>query len=131
MFDQRAKCPALEAAIGRAAGLRRQATLCSALHDGVSNQSTPPVIASASTEPWPRQHLCPLCRLGTVAGESNGKESEEADGARRRQDRARVAGGQHFAVRYEAKKSTKSAASVKKAVKKVGDSRKRVERWLG
>ncbi|MCA6104350.1 MULTISPECIES: DUF3606 domain-containing protein [Bradyrhizobium] len=49
----------------------------------------------------------------------------------RKQDRARVAGGQHFEVRYEAKKSGKSAASVKKAVKKVGTGRKRVERRLG
>ena len=34
-------------------------------------------------------------------------------------------------VRYEAKKTGRSAASVKKAVKKVGNSRKRVESTLG
>jgi hypothetical protein len=45
----------------------------------------------------------------------------------RNQDRARVAGGQDYEVRYEAKKTRKSAATVKKAVKKVGSSRKRVE----
>jgi hypothetical protein len=44
----------------------------------------------------------------------------------RKQDRARVAGGQDYEVRYTAKKTRKSAASVKKAVKKVGSSRKRV-----
>ena len=45
----------------------------------------------------------------------------------RKQDRARVAGGQDYEVRYAAKKSRKSKAAVKKAVKKVGTSRKRVE----
>jgi hypothetical protein len=49
----------------------------------------------------------------------------------RKQDRARVAGGQNYEVRYEAKKTKKSASAVKKAVKKVGTSRKRVERRLG
>jgi hypothetical protein len=52
----------------------------------------------------------------------------------RKQDRARVAGGQDYEVRYEAKKTRKtrkSASAVKKAVKKVGSSRKRVERRLG
>ena len=48
----------------------------------------------------------------------------------RKQDRARVAGGQDYEVRYEAKKSGKSKAAVKKAVKKVGNSRKRVEKRL-
>jgi hypothetical protein len=45
----------------------------------------------------------------------------------RKQDRARVAGGQDYEVRYEAKKTGKSRAAVKRAVKKVGSSRKRVE----
>ena len=49
----------------------------------------------------------------------------------RKQDRARVAGGQRYEVRYEAKKTRKSASAVKKAVKKVGNSRRRVERTLG
>ena len=49
----------------------------------------------------------------------------------RKQDRARVPGGQDYEVRYQAKKSGKSRAAVKKAVKKVGNSRKRVERRLG
>jgi hypothetical protein len=48
----------------------------------------------------------------------------------RKQDRARVAGGQNYEARYEAKKSGKSKAAVKKAVKKVGNIRKRVERAL-
>ena len=44
----------------------------------------------------------------------------------RKQDRARVAGGQDYEVRYEVKKKTgRAAASVKKPVKKVGNSRKR------
>jgi hypothetical protein len=49
----------------------------------------------------------------------------------RKQDRARVAGGQDYEVRYEAKKTGKSAPAVKKAVKKVGNARKRVEKRLG
>ena len=49
----------------------------------------------------------------------------------RKQDRARVAGGQDYEVRYEAKKTRKSKPAVKKAVKKVGNSRKRVEQRLG
>jgi hypothetical protein len=49
----------------------------------------------------------------------------------RKQDRVRVAGGQKYEVSYAAKKTKRSAASVKKAVKKVGNSRKKVERRLG
>jgi uncharacterized protein DUF3606 len=48
----------------------------------------------------------------------------------RKQDRARVAGGQGHEVRYESKKSGKSRAAVKKAIKKVGNSRRKVERQL-
>jgi len=48
----------------------------------------------------------------------------------RNQDRARVAGGQDYEVRYEAKKTGQSQATVKRAVKKAGPSRKRVERGL-
>jgi hypothetical protein len=48
----------------------------------------------------------------------------------RKQDRALVAGGQDYEVRYEARKSRRSKPVVKKAVKKVGNSRKKVERRL-
>ena len=48
----------------------------------------------------------------------------------RKQDRARVAGGQDYEVRYEAKKTGESKAKVKRAVKKAGPYRKRVEREL-
>ena len=48
----------------------------------------------------------------------------------RKQDRARVAGKQDYEVSYEAKKTRKSASAVKKAVKKVGNSRKPVEKAL-
>ena len=47
-----------------------------------------------------------------------------------KQDRARVAGAQDYEVRYEAKKSGRSAQAVKKAIKKVGNGRKKVERKL-
>jgi hypothetical protein len=53
------------------------------------------------------------------------KKKQTARG--RKQDRARVAGGQDYEVRYEAKKTGRSKAAVKKAVKKVGNTRKRVE----
>ncbi len=49
----------------------------------------------------------------------------------RKQDRPRVAGGQDYEVRYEAKITRKSASAVKKAVKNVGNIRKRVARRLG
>jgi Protein of unknown function (DUF3606) len=49
----------------------------------------------------------------------------------RKQDRARVAGGQDYEVGYESRKTTTSRAAVKKAVKKVGNSRRKVERRLG
>jgi len=49
----------------------------------------------------------------------------------RKQDRARVAGRQAHEVGYEAKKTKTSRSAVKKAVKKVGNIRKKVERMLG
>jgi uncharacterized protein DUF3606 len=49
----------------------------------------------------------------------------------RKQDRARIAGGQDYEVSYEAKKTGKSRSRVKKATKKAGPSRKKVERALG
>ena len=49
----------------------------------------------------------------------------------RKQDRARVASGQDYEVQYEAKKTGKSAPAVKKAVKKIGNARKRLEKRLG
>jgi Protein of unknown function (DUF3606) len=49
----------------------------------------------------------------------------------RKQGRAKVAGGQKHEVGYEAKKTGRSASAVKKAVKKVGNSRKKVEKRLG
>ncbi len=46
---------------------------------------------------------------------------------RRNQDRARVAAGQPHEVQYEAKKEGVSKDTVKKSVKKVGNSRKKIE----
>lgn len=48
----------------------------------------------------------------------------------RKQDRARVAGGQKYEVSYEAKKTGRSAPAVKTAVKKVGNVRKKIEKRL-
>jgi hypothetical protein len=44
----------------------------------------------------------------------------------RAQDRAKVAGGQDYEVAYEAEKTGTSSAAVKKAIKKVGNSREAV-----
>ena len=49
----------------------------------------------------------------------------------RAQDRAKVASGQDYELRYEAKKTGRSTKAVKKAIKKVGTSRKRVTKALG
>ena len=57
------------------------------------------------------------------------KKKQSARG--RKQDRARVAGGQNYEVGYESRKTKRSSMAVKKAVKKVGNSRKKVERRLG
>jgi hypothetical protein len=65
--------------------------------------------------------------LREVLKDGKGKEAIKP----RTRRTARVAGGQDYEVRYEAKKTRKSASAVKKAVKKVGSSRKRVERRLG
>ena len=49
----------------------------------------------------------------------------------RRQDRAKVAGGQDHEVRYESAKTGASKTDVKDAVKAAGNSRKAVEKRLG
>ena len=56
------------------------------------------------------------------------KKTKTARG--RKQDRARVAGKQDYEVRYESKKTGKSSMVVKKAVKKVGNVRGKVEKKL-
>jgi len=45
----------------------------------------------------------------------------------RAQDRAKVAGGQKHETSYEAKKTRTSPSEVRRAVKKVGNSRGKVE----
>jgi hypothetical protein len=55
----------------------------------------------------------------------------EQTGRGRKQDRARVAGGQDHEVRYEAEKIGASKEQVKATVKDVGNSRKKVEEELG
>jgi len=48
----------------------------------------------------------------------------------RKQDGARVAGGQKYEVSYEATKTGRSTPAVKKAVRKLGNVRKNVESRL-
>jgi hypothetical protein len=57
--------------------------------------------------------------------------TKKQTGRGRKQDRARVGGGQDYEVAYEAKKMRRPAGAVKKAVKTAGNSRKRVEKRLG
>jgi hypothetical protein len=64
-----------------------------------------------------------------AAGKKTAKKAKKTARGRK-QDRARVAGGQDYEVRYEAKKTKLSAPAVEKAVKKVGNVRKRVEKRL-
>jgi hypothetical protein len=49
---------------------------------------------------------------------------------RGRQDRSRVAGGEKYEVAYEAKKTGRSPAAVRKAIKKVSSGRKKLTRAL-
>ncbi|MET0409616.1 MAG: DUF3606 domain-containing protein [Hyphomicrobium sp.] len=58
------------------------------------------------------------------------KKSTKKTARGRAQDRAKVAGGQKHEVIYETKKTGRSAPAVKKAVKKVGNVRKKVETRL-
>ena len=69
--------------------------------------------------------------LGSGKGFFENGESKKKTSRGREQDRARVSGGQSYEVKYETKKTGRSSAAVKKAVKKVGNSRKRMERRLG
>jgi hypothetical protein len=73
----------------------------------------------------------PLYRVASVQGEEKMAKAATKSTRGRNQDRVRVAGGQDYEVRYTAKKSNRSAAAVKKAVKKIGTSRKKVERRIG
>ncbi|WP_439408383.1 DUF3606 domain-containing protein [Bradyrhizobium sp. DASA03076] len=59
------------------------------------------------------------------------KKAKKQTARGREQDRSRVAGGQDYEVQYEARKSGRSASAVKKAVRKVGHTRKKVEKRLG
>ena len=54
------------------------------------------------------------------------KKAKKKSARGRASDRARVAGGQRYEVRYTAKKAKKSRKTVKKTVKRVGNSRKKV-----
>jgi hypothetical protein len=58
------------------------------------------------------------------------KKAKKQTARGRKQDRARVAGGQKYEVDYEAKKTRKPAGAVKTAVATVGNSRKKVESVL-
>ena len=59
------------------------------------------------------------------------KKKAKASSRGRSQDRKRVAAGQDYEVAYEAKKTGKKASAVRKAVKSVGNSRKKVTKALG
>jgi len=58
------------------------------------------------------------------------KKKAKRSSRSRAQDRARVAGGQKYEVAYETKKTGKKPRAVRKAIKRVGNSRKKVNRAL-
>jgi hypothetical protein len=60
--------------------------------------------------------------------EAMAKKAKKA--SKRRMDRRLVAGRQRYETDYEARKTGKSRGAVKKAVKRVGSSRKKVSKAL-
>jgi hypothetical protein len=86
------------------------------------------MIIRVTQEPLRRVRRCGAARRTNMAAKKKAAVAKTPRG--RKQDRARVAGNQDYEVSYEAKKSGRSASAVKKAVKKVGNSRKKVERKL-
>ncbi|MFF0924346.1 DUF3606 domain-containing protein [Rhizobium leguminosarum] len=58
---------------------------------------------------------------------STGETPDGKTSRGRAQDRARVAGGQDHEVRYEAEKERVSKSKVEDTIKRVGNSRKKVE----
>jgi hypothetical protein len=71
-----------------------------------------------------------LLGYGNTGMEETTMAAKKAATRGRAQDRARVAGGQKYEVDYEAKKTGRTAPAVKKAVKKVGNIRGKVEKKL-
>jgi hypothetical protein len=70
--------------------------------------------------------------LGTRQGDEPAGESKKEGGTRSQAGSGAGRGrrNQNYEVRHEGKKTRRSAGSVKKAVKNVGNSRKRVEKRL-
>ena len=80
--------------------------------------------------PWPLEPRVPWLRCRRAQEERMAKNADRTSRGRK-QDRARVAGGQDYEVRYEANKTGTSKKQVRRAIKTVGVSRKKVERALG
>ncbi len=96
--------------------------------------------AAAPSHPASVAGLDPVSQheIGTGATDFSGGAEEAGLAAKGKQspprhkdDRTRVAGGQHYELGDEVRKANTSRAAVKKAVKKVGSRRKKVERRLG
>lgn len=86
-----------------------------------ASESSP--AAALRLESWLNRAFEPESAMATTT-----KKSGTARG--RAQERPRVAGTQEHEVRYEAKKTGATAADVKRAVKSVGNSRKKVDSEL-
>jgi hypothetical protein len=80
----------------------------------------------------PRRGACARGEKGNLKRTGLGEELRMAKKTKRgrSQDRKRVAAGQDYEVRYEAKKTGKSKAAVKRATKRAGPGRKNVEKAL-
>ncbi|MEO6837938.1 MAG: DUF3606 domain-containing protein [Ginsengibacter sp.] len=58
-------------------------------------------------------------------------ENKKQTSRGRNQDRSKVAGGQEYEVDYEKNKMGVSSDEIKNVIKKVGNSRKEVEKKIG
>jgi Protein of unknown function (DUF3606) len=97
--------------------------------DGALRIATPAVETLARVALFEARNGRP--RPGVGPGIKGGDHGKREENKPRPQPGPRpVAGGQDYEVRYTAKKTDRSGAAVKKAAKKVGSSRKKVERRL-
>jgi hypothetical protein len=77
-----------------------------------------------------RQPVTSVGAFGLEARDAMATKAKKQTARGRKQDRARVAGGQDYEVNYESKKTRRSKSAVKKAVKKVGNTHNRLEKRL-
>ena len=85
---------------------------------------------AAVAKPAPARNAKAAAKKAPAKKSAAKKPAAKKSTGGRAQDRAKVAASQPHEVRYEARKMGVSTAAVKKAVKAVGNSRKKVEAEL-